>query len=92
MAMKESSPEVGSSQNKILGFVMISEANANLRRWPPDMPSQTLDLINFFTNVDKQRPYLWFPMLDYQLMYPCTCLNLTLTWNYFNCDTVSENW
>ena len=32
MAMKESSPEVGSSQNKILGFVMISEAKANLRR------------------------------------------------------------
>jgi len=38
MAMNESRPLVGSSQNKIEGLVRISEANESRRRSPPEMP------------------------------------------------------
>ena len=38
MAINESKPLVGSSQNNNAGFVMISEANANLLSSPPDIP------------------------------------------------------
>ena len=38
MAINESKPLVGSSQNKILGLVIISDANASRLRSPPDIP------------------------------------------------------
>ena len=38
IAINESSPLVGSSQNNKLGLVMSSQANASRRRSPPDMP------------------------------------------------------
>lgn len=38
LAMYESKPDVGSSQNRIDGFVIISEAKASLRFSPPDIP------------------------------------------------------
>lgn len=38
MAMYESSPVVGSSQNISEGFVRISDANANRLASPPEIP------------------------------------------------------
>ncbi len=42
MAIKESRPLVGSSQNRIEGLVRISEANDRRRISPPDMPLESL--------------------------------------------------
>ena len=38
MAIYESRPLVGSSQNKIPGSFITSDANVNLLRSPPDIP------------------------------------------------------
>ena len=38
IAIKESKPDVGSSQNNIPGSLITSEANVNRRLSPPDIP------------------------------------------------------
>ena len=38
MAIKESNPDVGSSQNNIEGLVITSEANDSRLRSPPEIP------------------------------------------------------
>ena len=51
MAMNESRPLVGSSQNRREGFVKNSDANDNLFFSPPDIKDLRVE--------DKQRFYSW---------------------------------
>jgi len=55
MAIKESRPLVGSSQNRIEGLVRISEANDRRRISPPDMPfmSRSMLPIRLFLHLDR---------------------------------------